>query len=391
MQYRLIDSQVEFDDFCARARRAGEVAFDTEFVSESSYQPELCLLQFATRDEALAVDPYAVTNLEAWWELMTDEVTTIVVHGGREEVKFCLRNARRKPRKLVDVQVAEGLHSRSFPLNYTALVGRVLGMRTDGSETRTDWRRRPLTEGQLRYAIEDVQHLLEVWDAQKKSLERRGRLHWAEAEFQRMIDEVEIEMTRENWRRLPGITGMRPRELAVIRALFDWREQEAVDRNKPARKVLRDDLIVELGRRQPADVNDLLATRDMNRSDYRRVAPAMLSAIAKAQQLPPSEWPTIKRNDKDQDEQILAQLLSIALANRCAQAEVAVSLVGTSADLRHLVRWYVYGEREGGPPRITQGWRAEVCGDLLTDVLAGKIALRVSDPQSDHPLTFEKR
>ncbi len=390
MPHRLITDQARFDEFCAHALAMGEVAFDTEFISESTYQPELCLLQLATREQAVAVDPYAVHDLSAWWNVMTDTKTVIVVHGGREEVRFCVRFSDKRPEKLVDVQVAEGLHSRSFPLNYTALVGRVLGLRTEGRETRTDWRRRPLTESQILYAIEDVQHLLEVWDKQRASLAKRGRLAWAEAEFERMVSEVDQERTRENWRRLPGIQSLRPRQLAVIRELYDWREKEAKERDKPARRVLRDDLLVELAHRQPTDVNDLLATRDMNRSDYRRVAPELLASIQRGVALPQDQCPTIKRYDKDQDEQILAQLLAIALANRCAQAEVAISLVGTSTDLKHLVRSHVYGEKSDSPPRLTEGWRSEVCGNLLTDVLSGRIALRVNDPQSDHPLIFER-
>lgn len=389
MPQRLILEQDEFDAFCEHIRSAGEVAFDTEFVSEFTYRPELCLLQFATRENAAAVDPFSVRDLSGWWRLMSEGATRVVVHGGREEIRFCLRHAGKRPGNLVDVQVAEGLRSRSFPLSHSAIVSRVLGTRTHGKETRTDWRKRPLTERQIAYALEDVEHLLEIWDRQRQSLQSRKRESWADAEFCRAIDDAEHEQTRENWRRLPGSQSLSRRELAVVREMFEWREQEAAQRDKPARKMLRDDLIIELARRQPRDTADLLATRDMNRTDYRKCAPAMLAAIERALALPDTKLPPVHRTEKDQDEQLLAQLLGIALANRCAQAEVAMGLVGTTADLKHLVRWEVYGDKSGDPPRLTQGWRGEVCGDLLTDVLAGRIALRVNDPKSEHPLIFE--
>lgn len=391
MPHRLITDQTHFEEFCEHVRQAGEVAFDTEFISEHTYRPELCLLQFATRERSAAVDPLVVTDLSPWWKLMAGGEITVVVHGGREEVRFCLWFAGGRPPKLFDVQIAEGLLSRSFPLNYNALVARVLGLRTHGKETRTDWRRRPLTDRQINYAIEDVEHLLEIYKRQSQALAARGRAAWAQAEFDRFVGDLEQEPARENWRRLPGIQSLSGRELAVAREIHLWREQEGLSRDKPVRRILRDDLIIELARRQPRDVGDLLATRDMNRSDYRRAAPAMLDAIERALALPPSEYPRHKRNDKEQDEQIIAQLLGIALANRCAQVEVAQGLVGTSADLKHLVRWQVYGDRTGDPPRLMQGWREEVCGDLLADVLAGKIALRVADPRSEHPLVFERR
>lgn len=387
---RLIERQSDFDLLCDEISRSGEVAFDTEFVSEFTFRPELCLLQFATPNVVAAVDPLAVEDLSRWWELMTAGDVHVVVHGGREEMRFCLQFGGARPGKLVDVQIAEGLQSRSFPLGYTALVQRVLGLRTEGRETRTDWRRRPLTESQLHYALEDVEHLLQVWGRQKKSLTDRGRLTWVQSECSRMMDDLVREQSGENWRKLPGLQGLNTRELAIVRELFLWRESESQSRNRPARKTLRDDLLVEIARRKPTDVNDLMAVRDMNRSDYRRVAGPMIDCIERGLKLPANQLPQLPRkHDKDQDEHIIAQLLGIALANRCAQAEVSMGLVGTSADLKHLVRYQVYNDR-ADLPKLMQGWRAEICGDLLSRVLKGKIALRVNDPQSDHPLIFEE-
>jgi ribonuclease D len=391
MPHRLITDPACFEELCQHIRQTGEVAFDTEFLSEHTYRPQLCLLQFATRERSAAVDPFEVPDLSSWWKLMASPEIAVVVHGGREEVRFCLWGAGARPGRLFDVQIAEGLLSRSFPLNYNAIVGRVLNQRTHGKETRTDWRRRPLTDRQIAYAIEDVEHLLEIYKKQSALLASRGRTAWAQAEFDRFVNDLEHEPLRENWRRLSGVQSLSSRELAVARELFQWREEEGLRRDKPIRRVLRDDLIIELAHRQPRDVADLLATRDMNRSDYKRSAAEMLDAIARALALPADQLPHVKRHEKDHDEQILAQLLSIALANRCAQVEVAQSLVGTTADLRHLVRWHVYGDHKGETPRLMQGWRAEVCGDLLKDVLAGRIALRVSDPRSDHPFVFEQR
>ncbi len=390
----LIVDQAEFDELCAHIKKAGLVAFDTEFVSEFTYRPDLCLLQFATKQRCVAVDPFEVKNLDAWWELMADEKTEIIIHGGREEVRFCLTYTGKPPGKLWDVQIAEGLRGRSFPLGYEALVKRVIGKTAHGRETRSDWRRRPLTEKQIAYALDDVRHMPEIFERQKKSLKQLNRLDWVAAEFERFIDEVEAERSPDSWQRLSGLHRLKPRELAVAREIWRWREQESETKNRPARKILRDDLIIELARRQPDSVDDLLAVRDMNRTEYKKAAPAILKHITIGQKLPDNQLPVLPKqpeDDKAHDEHVLGQLLGLALANRCAELNVAVPLVSKSADLRHLVRWYVYGEKSGEPPRLTVGWRAEVCGDLLTDVLAGKIALRVSDPQSDHPLTFERR
>lgn len=386
----LITRQADFDHFCTRIRAAGIVAFDSEFVSEFTYRPELCLLQLAIPGAQVAVDPFEVPKLDQFWELMLDPAVTVVVHGGREEVRFCLAYTDQPPVNLIDIQIAEGLRSPSFPLSYTALVGRVLGIRTEGNETRTDWRRRPLSAAQIRYALEDVEHVLQVWHKQHDHLESRQRLDWARAEFERFVHEIAAERTRENWRRLSGLQRLNARELAVVRELYEWREQESQARNRPIRKTLRDDLLVDLAKRQPSTVDELLATRDLNRSEYRRAADEMLDAISRGLRLPAAQCPAPERAERGDEEQVVGQLLGIALANLCLQEGVAMQLVGTNSDLRHLVRWHLNG-RQGDRPRLMQGWRAEVCGALLTDILDGHISLRVADPKSDHPLVFDRR
>ena len=392
MADRLIEEQAEFEELCGHIRAAGVVAFDSEFVSEYTYRPELGLLQYATRERVVAVDPCRVTDLQPWWDIMADDETTVVVHGGQAEIRFSLTHGGLAPHRLVDVQLAEGLHSRSYPLGYATLVQRVLGKRVHGKETRTDWRRRPLSDQQIAYALEDVQHVLPIWERQRQSLQKLGRLSWAETEFRRMVDQIAAETTRESWCRLPGIHKLGRRELAVATELCRWREQEATRRNRPMRRILRDDLVVELARRQPKSEKDLLATRDLNRSDYKRIAADLVGCVERALAIPPDELPEPPPqagSEKGQDEHVLGQLLGLALANRCAELNVAKPLVGTSADLRELVRWHLAGRREE-PPRLAVGWRAEVCGDQLTDLLDGRVALRVSDPMSDHPLAFER-
>jgi ribonuclease D len=393
MTERLIVDQDEFDAFCNHARSRGIVAFDTEFVAEYTYSPELCLLQFATDDRVVGVDPYKVADLNCWWDVMADPAVTVVAHGSQAEIRFCLELSGKRPTNLVDVQLAEGLRSRSYPLAFDSLVSRVLGRRTKGKETRTDWRQRPLTAKQLDYALEDVEPLLKLWETQQKSLRKRGRLEWATSEFERMIDEIAADRDRPAWHRLPSLHRLSPREFAAAIELAEWREREAKSKNRPVRKLLRDDLIVELARRQPKTVQDLAATRDMNRGDYRRYFEDMLACIDKVRDLPKESLPKppeADRPDTNPDEHVLGQLLGIALSSLCAEKEVARTLVGTSADLRHLVRWHLYGEKDGDIPKLARGWRAELCGDLLTDVMDGKISMRVADPNSDHPLVFER-
>ena len=391
----LITRQRDFDAFCLRARKARLVAFDTEFVSESTFRPELCLMQFSAAGETVGVDPFEIEDLAPWWELMTDDRTTVVVHGGQAEVKFCLEAAGEAPRRLVDVQLAEGLRSTSYPLGYDALVQRVLNVRpSKGSQTRTDWRRRPLSADQLEYALRDAEYLPKIWEIQRTDLQRRGRAPWAATEFVRFVRNLAEDHRREPHEKLSGLSKLSRRDLAVAKEVALWRYREAEDRNRPVRRILRDDLVIDLAKRQPETEEQLVAPRDMNRSDVRKSADDILAAIDRGKAVPEDELPEKVRRDgpdKNPDEHVLGQLLGIALSSLCNEHEVARTIAGTAKDLRDLVRWHTAGRPAGADvPLLATGWRKELCGQLLTDLLDGEVAMRVADTKGDHPLSFER-
>ncbi len=391
MTANLISHHEDFVELCRHIRESGVVAFDTEFVSESSYRPELGLLQFATDTQSAAVDPLAVGDLSAWWEIMADDQTTVIVHGGQAEIRFCLNLIQQPPRKLFDIQIAEGFRGRSYPLSYSAIVQRVLNQQVDGSQTRTDWLRRPLSVDQLTYALEDVEHVLDIWRTQTKWLQKHNRLSWAEAEMQRMIDDIVADDAMPPWQRLSGAHKLSRRELAVLQKLAAWREQEAAFRNRPTRRILRDDLLIDLAKRKPKTVQQALATRDMNRPEYKRRLPDVVEVIAEALAIPDKELPPkprSRRQESSSDEQVISKLLSLSLSNRCAELDISQTLVANNKDLAELVRYHRFSNNRNGVPRILEGWRADVCGQLLLDVMDGRVGFRVAPPDSPTPLQF---
>ena len=291
------------------------------------------------------------------------------------------------------MQIAEGLRSRSYPLAYSSLAKRVIGRDIDGKQTRTDWLRRPLSEQQIRYALDDAAWMLEIWDRQRVDLERLNRTSWAEAEFRRMVDDIVRDQETEPWKRLPAVHRLSPRELGIARELAAWRYGEAERRNRHPRRILRDDLVIDLARRQPTSLNQLLANRDMNRSEYKRCSQDILNCVVRGRDLKKTalpRQPRAPRDEKNPHEQVLGKLLALALANRCAELNIAMPLVATSSDLVSLVRVHVYKDDSDPPPRLLSGWRADVCGDSLIDVLDGRIAIRVADATSDTPLEFDR-
>lgn len=390
MNHDILSSLEDFQDLCSHIRHCGLVAFDTEFVSDVGYRPELGLLQFSTEERCVAVDPQAVTSLSAWWEIMADDETTVVVHGGQAEVRYCIQLSGLRPRRLVDIQIAEGLRGRSYPLSYSAIVERVLNKHVAGDQTRTDWLRRPLSAEQIEYALDDVSHVLEIWRRQSRWLESHGRLPWAVSEFDRMCDDILAEEQLPPWDRIPGMHKLPRRELAVAQRLAQWREEEAAFRNRPARRILRDDLLIDLARRRPKTVQQALATRDLNRPEYRKRLEDIVAVIEEAGRIPDDQLPrrSRSREESSSDEQVISKLLALALGNVCAELDISQTLVGTNRDLMELVRSLRNGDHSESP-RLLEGWRGEICGDLMRKVLEGRVRFRVSPPNSPTPLIFE--
>jgi ribonuclease D len=387
-----ITTDAQLRDYCPRLAEAPSIGFDTEFVSEHTYRPRLCLVQVVAAGQAAMIDAMAIEDMTPFWEAIARPGHETIVHAGRGEVEFCLRAVGRPPAGLVDVQIAAGLAGIEYPAGYGSLISKLLGASPAKHETRTDWRRRPLSRRQIEYAIEDVLYLPPLRDKLVERLESLGRLHWLGEEMLSWQDEVYRTLFHERWRRVSGNSGLDARAMAILRELWRWREQEAERRDTPVRRVLRDDLIVELARRKTADIKRIGAVRGLERGDLRRRLPEMAAAIGRALALSDEQCPERHRRDMGPALSVLGQFLFSALGSICREAHLAPGLVGTPGDIRH---WIAYRESDDKsadrpPPALARGWRAEVVGNLFDDLLSGKTAVRIRDPRSEHPLTFEQ-
>jgi ribonuclease D len=393
LQYDHITSDQHLRDFCDSIAAAPIVAFDTEFVSEDSFQPDLCLVQLAAGDRLAIVDPLEVQDLAPLWEFLTAPSRETLVHAGREEFRFIWKHNHRAPAKWFDVQIAAGLIGLEFPASYSTLSSKLIGKSISKDETRTDWRRRPLTERQLEYAVLDVADLEAIRNVLHRRLAELGRLDWLAAEladWQRDLIHFE---TSERWRRLGGISSLTARGLAIVRELSNWRDSEAERRNQPVRRILRDDLLIEIAKRQTPDPKRIRHVRGMERGDLQRFLPRISQCVEKALALPDDELPRLERKSSRPQLNLLGQFLSTALGSICRTAQVAPSLVGTAQDVRDLIayRLKLGGFESGEVPVLAQGWRAEVVGQVIDHLLAGDLAVRIADPLADEPLIFERR
>lgn len=389
ISYQTITSAKELSLFCERNQGSRYVGFDTEFVSENRYRPELCLIQVATDNEIAIIDTLAIEDVGEFWRWLVKGAHITVAHAAREEFLFCYRACQQQPKKLFDVQLAAAFIGLDFPASYSNLVSQLLGSYVAKGETRTDWRRRPLTDRQLQYALFDVVHLRDLYQVIEERLKQLKRLGWYIDEVDLWMEELVKTETEPQWQRVSGITSLNPRELAIVRELWICRDAEAARRNRSAKRVIPDDLIVELAKRGSSSVNSFKAIRGFENRVTRGISTEISEAIEKANGLAKSELPRKLPRGKSMNLGLLGQFLSTALTVVCRDQQISPAIVGTASDVRKMAAWRLGLLKMDEPPSLVQGWRAEIVGQLIDQVLNGSIAIRVGDPKSDTPLVIE--
>jgi ribonuclease D len=363
---------------------------DTEFVGEDTYHPRLCLVQVATVERLFLIDPLTVGPLDTFWQLVVDPANLVVVHAGREEVRLCHLWSGQTPGNLFDLQIAAGLVGMIYPLGHGTLVNQVLGIQLAKGETLTEWRTRPLTRAQIRYAFDDVRYLLHVWQRLAERLDTLGRADWAREEFARLTanstpEEPGAVTGTDRWRKLRGLGSLDRRRLAVVRDLYAWREEMAARHNRPARTIVRDDLLIEIARRNPTRERDLHVVRGLPKRDL----PAIVQIVQQARALPLDQCPVVAEREQDPPQvALVGNIAAAVLADFCARNRLAPNLVATSQDVKLLVRSRYQGSPVPAESLLTHGWRAAHVLPELLAVLEGRRSVRIVDPRAEAPLAY---
>ena len=376
---------------CARLAETTHLGFDTEFVGEETYEPSLCLIQVSTPTALFLIDPLSAGPLDAFWKLLVEPTRTVVVHAGREEIRLCRRLSGQTPTNWFDLQIAAGLIGLTYPLGHASLVYQLHNIQLSKGETLTEWRHRPLSESQIVYAFDDVRYLLPLWQQIEARLTDLTRRDWAQQEFNRFVAQATPEATNlpaiaEKWRKLRGIGALDRRRLALLREMFLAREAIAAQMNRPPRVLVRDDLLVEIARRNPKSPDEIQTMRGM----ARRFVQPLWEAVERARQLTVDQLP--KNVEREQDRPQLAlivNLLGAILNDFCAREKLAVSLTATMNDLRDLVRSKMQKDQPTATNLLVTGWRKEFVLPILLEVLEGQRSVRITNLQAESPFALE--
>jgi ribonuclease D len=386
-EFLFVERQAELPTVIDALGSESVVGLDTEFVGEATYEPRLCLIQVAAGDRIFVLDPLAELALGDFWLALTKPGREVVALAARQEVLFCLRYAGRAPDRVFDPQIAAGLVGYGYPLSHTNMVYRVLDIRIRGGEAYTDWRRRPLRADQLMYAAEDVRFLLPLRQSLLARARELDRELWVDLECANLVRRVVQVQDEERWHRVPGAGRLNRRDLAVLREVWYWRETTAKARDVPVRRVLPDELMLQIVRRRPQSAAEILHLRGTER--LKRDADAITAAVVKGTRVSGRDLPALAAHDDPPQLQVLGQLASIVASSLAAEHQVDIALLATTADLQGVVRWHL--GLSDDRPDVLDGWRGEILGRPLLDLLEGRSTIRVGDARSKSPLRIEPR
>jgi len=369
---KLLTENAELVAVCERFCQHEFVTVDTEFLRETTFWPQVCVIQVASPEEAIAIDALAEgIDLTPFLSLMANPNIVKVFHAARQDIEIIWRLARLIPTPLFDTQVAAMVCGFGEQASYLELVKAITRANIDKSSRFTDWSRRPLSEAQIEYAIADVTHLRDVYVELHKRLKRSNRLDWLVDEMQILSSPATYEQHPMNaWERLRHKI-RKPRDLAILMELAAWREIEAQSRDVPRSRVLKDDILLEVVQSAPRSIDSLGNLRSFPKGMERsRTGADIVAAIERGLARDPAEIPKIERSKRGANAATV-ELLKVLLRQVSDETGVAAKLIATADDLEAIAA------DDDTDTQTLKGWRRAIFGEKALKLKAGRLALAV--------------
>ncbi len=369
----------QVEELAERARATGKLGIDTEFMGEGRYRALLCLAQVAVDggERVEVLDPlHGGLDPRPLAAVLADPEIEVVMHAGRQDVALLRRVWETDVTNVFDTQLAAGFAGLRAQLGYEALLSEVLGVRLGKSASFTRWDARPLSPEQLEYAREDVLHLLQLATALQERLEGLGRLGWAREECRMLEHATDIRDVDTVFERLPRVNSLDPGQRAVARELAAWREGTARDADRPIQTILSDAGLVEIAKRRPKTLERMRQIRGINEATMHRRGTQIIEVVERARELEPIPVEGERPAQANPEDAVLIALSEALVRARALESKVAYELIAAKADLQRIA----LAVRDGRPEpavRTLEGWRRELVGAELLDLLHGRLSVSV--------------
>jgi len=373
---RLIETQEEFERVCLAARRAREVAVDTEAASFHRHRDRIYLLQLSTSEQTVVVDPLAVTDLAAFGAVLADRDVEVVFHDADYDLRLLDLEHGFRATNVFDTRIAAQLLNEPG-IGLAALLEKYLGVRLDKRFQRADWSARPLSPPMLAYAATDTHYLLALRDILRERLRERGRLAWALEEFE-TLERVRWALPQADdepgFLRLKGAKALKGQALALVKALYEWRESVAERTDRAAFRILNNETLLAMAKDPPATLEALAQVRGVGPDFVARRGKDVLKVLQKALALPPEQWPALPRRQRGKpDPEFEARLdrLKVARNALAARLDLAPGVLCPNGTLEAIARALPASVEELAAIPDVRRWQVAEFGPALLAALAG--------------------
>lgn len=365
-----IDNNEDLQSYCDSIKTSPTLFVDTEFIREKTYAPILCLIQVATEDTLACIDPLNITNLEPFLDLIFDESIVKVFHAARQDLEIFYNLRQSAPTPLFDTQIAATLLGHADQIGYGNLVNALLKVPLDKKYARTDWTQRPLSAEQLEYAINDVIYLQEIYKLITQQLNDNNRIEWLKDDFDYLSSDSTFEVFPDKmWRKVKGYNKLSGLQRAVLQDLAAWREQKAINSDKPRKWILSDDVLLSLAQHQPDSDSTLSKIRGITEGIIKKSGSALIGIIKQSKQRPQDNWPVLTKFAKTSTQQDALIDCMMAIVRLCAAKEnIATSML---CSRKNLEQWLLTDE----PIALLSGWRNQIAGTQVSNFLKGDVTI----------------
>lgn len=374
-QYEIlfVDNEENLSLLCEKIKNSPYLVIDTEFIREKTYRAKLCLIQIATDNIVACIDPLAINDLKPLMDIIYAEEKLKILHAARQDYEIFHDLNAKLPTPLFDTQIAASLLGFGEQIGYASLVNKTLNIELNKAHARTDWSKRPLSPAQIQYASDDVYYLKQVFPLLQQQLTQQGRSDWLTDDFKSLCQpDLYITLPQDAWKRVKGINRLRPRQLAAAKKIAHWREQVAIDKNRPRRWILADDIIIAIAQLLPTDVSQLQTVATLTKATIENSGKQILKAVKDALELSDTELPvTVKSKRLSPDQEIIADLLMTQLKLSANQQNISPTNVASKKDIEKMI----IGETD---IPLLKSWRYQIAGQQIQNLLSGEYSLKIS-------------
>lgn len=376
---KYIDTHIDLANACEHWNTCDRIALDSEFMRVDTFYPKLALIQINDGSETYLVDPVRINRAhrgepreEVWApliEVLSNQGVVKVLHSPSEDFDAFYSNLGVVPSPIIDTQWAAAMASLDGIMGYQKLVKQLLDIDLEKGATRSDWLQRPLTDEQIHYAADDVEHLLEITKRLETQLVTQGRWTWLLEDCESMVEDwligqeqgYGIERIKKAWM-------LKPKQLFTLEKLLAWRERRCRTVNKPRGHILNDSLLVDLAMRLPTSTKQLSSIKGIRQPTVRKDGEQIVDIIQRCKESESSQWPERLPKPFNQVAGEWFKDMRDLVQKKAKELEVPPEMVARKKSLEEMLRKaYPHGPIE--IPRSLQGWREEVIATPLVEKL----------------------